>query len=30
MDLDETIKEILFFRSDLNRKEIIEMIEKKK
>lgn len=30
MDLDETIREILVFRSDLNRKEIIEMIEKKK
>lgn len=30
MDLEETIKEILTSRSDLNRKEIIEMIKKKK
>jgi replication factor A1 len=30
MALEETIKQILMFRSDLNREEIIEMIEKKK
>jgi hypothetical protein len=30
MDLEETIKEILMSRSDLNRKEIREMIKKKK